>query len=483
MTPAVVGTEPMNAADAAWLHMDRPDNFMVVNTLMWLDRPVEQPAVLQIFQDRVIPRFRRFRQRAADPPVTLAPWAAPAWADDPAFVLTDHVTSTRLPAPGDQATLQRVANDLASRPLRAGRPLWELHLFEGYGAGSALLLRTHHAIADGVALMQVLLAMTDPLDDGGPDGGPAEALQIRDDTRTAVWPSGAAGRAAERVAAAGRNGTSIAATVGASLRTALTDVGKLTDVVSFTRSDAAMLAKLGSALTADRNLLQGRLTGAKQRSWIKPVPVEAVKAASREAGGTVNDMVLGAITSALRCYLLEHDALVPEVLVIEPVNLRLPGAPLPSGLGNKFGLVFVALPTGEPDAGRRRALIRAQMEQIKHSGESAFVYTMLELMGQIPAGLQTAWTDVFAARATAIVSNVAGPRHRLQLAGTPIAGLITWVPASGPVGLGFSAVSYAGQLTVGVATDASLVPDHDRLVTLIDAEISALARPDCQVSC
>ena len=67
------------------------------------------------------------------------------------------------------------------------------------------------------------------------------------------------------------------------------------------------------------------------------------------------------------CYLLEHDALVADVLVIEPVNLRLPGAALPAGLGNKFGLVFVALPTGEPDPARRRALIRAQMEQIKHS--------------------------------------------------------------------------------------------------------------------
>ena len=76
---------------------------------------------------------------------------------------------------------------------------------------------------------------------------------------------------------------------------------------------------------------------------------------------------------------------------------------------------------------------------------------------------------------------MAGPRQRLQLAGTPVAGLIAWVPATGPVGLGFSAVSYAGQLTVGVPSDASLVPDHDRLVALIDAEISALARPDCQV--
>jgi hypothetical protein len=187
--------------------------------------------------------------------------------------------------------------------------------------------------------------------------------------------------------------------------------------------------------------------------------------------------VLTAITGALRGYLLAHNSLVGQVNVIEPVNLRPAGAAMPAGLGNEFGLVFVALPTGEADPGRRLARVKAQLDQIKNSHEGAFVYNMLELMGQIPAGLQNAWIDTFAASATAIVTNVAGPRHQVQLAGAPVTGLLTWVPATGPVGLGLSAVSYAGQLTVAVASDARLLPDHDRLVALIDAEVSALALP------
>ena len=330
--------------------------------------------------------------------------------------------------------------------------------------------------------MQVIMAMTDPLDGAG-DGSP-EVLPICDDARAQLGTSGLAGRAMHQAAAAGRRGTSIAGNLSASLRSVLTDVGKVTDVVSFTRSDAAMLAKLGSGLTADRNLLQGQLAGAKQRSWIRPVPVTAVKAAGRGSGATVNDVVLTAITSALRRYLLEHDALVTNVLVIEPVNLRAPGAALSAGLGNKFGLVFIVLPTGEPDPARRRVLIRAQMEQIKHGRESALAYTMLELMGQIPAGLQNC-----------LYRRVRGPGYgdrfgRRRARGTgysspgrPSRASSTWVPATGPVGLGFSAVSYAGQLTVGIASNAGLVPDHDRLVALIDAEISALARPDCRVPC
>jgi len=238
-----------------------------------------------------------------------------------------------------------------------------------------------------------------------------------------------------------------------------------------------MLRKLGFGLTADRNRLQGPLGPGKQRAWTRPVPVDAVKAAGAATGSTVNDLMLTAITSALRRYLLDHDALVAEVIVIVPVNLRPAGASLPAGLGNEFGLVFVRLPAGEIDESRRRARVKAQMDQIKSSREGVFVYTMLEWMGQLPAAVQNAWVDAFAGRATAIVTNVSGPRHRVQIAGTPVAGMVGWVPVTGPLGPGLSIVSYAGQLAVGLASDARLLPDHDRLLALLDDEIGALHTP------
>ena len=243
------------------------------------------------------------------------------------------------------------------------------------------------------------------------------------------------------------------------------------------RADAAMLGKLGFGLTAGRNRLQGPLGPGKQRAWTRPVPVEAVKAAGTAAGSTVNDLMLTAITSALRRYLLEHDSLAEEVIVIVPVNLRPAGALLPAGLGNQFGLVFVRLPTGETDEGRRRARVKAQMDQVKGSREGVFVYTMLERMGQLPAAVQNAWIDAFAGKATAIVTNVSGPRHQVQIAGTPVTGMAGWVPVTGPLGLGLSIISYAGQLSVGLASDAHLLPDHDRLLALLNDEIGALHTP------
>jgi len=468
-----IRAEQMDPADVAWLHMDRPTNLMVVNTVLWFDVPVDQASVLKLFQERVVSRFRRFRQRAADPALTLAPWAAPEWVDEAGFALADHVSRTRLPAPGDQRALQQAASDLAGRPLRKDRPLWELHLLDGYGDGGALLLRTHHAIADGGALVQVLLSLADPLDAGEHPG----VLPVRDDTAGPPLLPGPGGRTAGRAVAAARRAGSAAGDLSAVLRAALADPRKAAELAGSARADAAMLRKLGFGLTAGRNRLQGPLVPGKQRAWTRPVPVEAVNTAGAVTGSTVNDLMLTAITSALRRYLLEHDALAEEVIVIVPVDLRPAGAPLPAGLGNEFGLVFVRLPTGETDQGRRRARVKAQMDQVKSSREGVFVSTMLQWMGQLPAAVQNAWVDAFAGKATAIVTNVSGPRHQVQIAGTPVAGMAGWVPVTGPLGLGLSIVSYAGQLTVGLASDAHLVPDHDRLLALLDDEIGALNTP------
>ena len=114
------------------------------------------------------------------------------------------------------------------------------------------------------------------------------------------------------------------------------------------------------------------------------------------------------------------------------------------------------------------------MDQVKSSREGVFVYTMLQWMGQLPAAVQNAWVDTFAGKATAIVTNVSGPPHRVQIAGTPVAGMMGWVPVTGPLGLGLSIVSYAGQLLIGLTSDTHLLPGHDRLLALLDEETGAL---------
>ena len=160
----------------------------------------------------------------------------------------------------------RTASDLAGRPLRKDRPLRELHLLDGYGDGGALLLRTHHAIADGAALMQVLLALADPLDAGEHTG----VLPVHDDTAGPPPLPGPAGRTAGRAIAAARRAGAAAGDLSAVLRAALADPRKAAGLAGAARADAAMLRKLGFGLTTGRNRLQGPLVPGKQRAWTRP---------------------------------------------------------------------------------------------------------------------------------------------------------------------------------------------------------------------
>jgi diacylglycerol O-acyltransferase len=464
-----VAVEPMGAADTAWLHMDRPTNLMVVNIVVSTEQPIDDVALTGVLEQRLLAQFRRFRQRVDDPALTVGLLSSPIWVDDDSFELSNHLHVGELPEPGDRATLQRIIGDLASRPLNRNRPLWELHLLTGYGAGSALLLRTHHAIADGAALMQVLLALTDPADSAEHTG----VLGWNDDADSPVLP-GAAGRAAHTMSRAAGRATETATTLGAQALAAVATPRAALEFARRGRAEAAMLLKLGFGLRPPRNRLQGPLVSDKRFTWTEPVPLANVKVAGRRSGSTVNDVMLTAITGALRRYFAEHGEIVDETVVIVPVNLRSAGAPVPTGLGNDFGLLFVPLPTGEADAQRRQSAVKQQMDQIKASREGAFLYSMLELMGQVPTGAQNAWIDLFADKATAIVTNVAGPQHAVTLAGRRIVEVMAWVPVTGPVGLGLSVFSYNGLLAIGLVSDAQLLPDADRLLALLDDELGRL---------
>ena len=464
-----MAVEPMGAADTAWLHMDRPTNLMVVNIVVSTEQPIDAKALRQVLDQRLLARFRRFRQRVEEPALPLGVLAAPSWVDDDTFNLANHLRISALPAPGDQATLQRIVGRLASRPLDRERPLWELHLLKEYGAGSALLLRTHHAIADGAALMQVLLAITDPT-----EGDEHAGVLGWEDTVDSPALPGAVGRATHKLTRAAGRATATATTLSTHALAALAHPRTALELAGLARAEATMLLKLGFGLRPPRNRLQGPLGPDKQFAWTQQVPLADVKAVGRCTGSTVNDVMLGAITAALRRYFAEHGDTVEQTVVIVPVNLRAADAPVPSGLGNEFGLVFVPLPTGEPDHTRQQASVKAQMDQIKSTREGAFLYSMLELMGQVPTAAQNAWIDAFANKATAIVTNMTGPQRAVSLSGRRVTEAMAWVPVTGPVGLGLSIFSYDRRLAVGLVSDAQLVPDADKLLAFLDDELDSL---------
>jgi len=165
----------MPAADAAWLHMDRPTNPMVVNSVIWFDEPLDWQRAKQVFERRIVDEFPRFRRRVGEPV-----GRPPRFEDDPEFDIAQHMHRLALPAPGDQAALQALVSDLITPPLDPTRPLWHVYLIEGYGEGCAVLFRIHHCIADGIALARVMLSLTDTDTEADADAGIAPPAAARE---------------------------------------------------------------------------------------------------------------------------------------------------------------------------------------------------------------------------------------------------------------------------------------------------------------
>src|SRR4051812_37669792 len=154
--------EKLSAVDTAWLRMDRPGNLMMICAVMLLHRRVTRARVEAVLTERFL-RFARFRQH----PVENG--GAAYWEDAASFAMREHLLVVDLPAPSDQDALESLLSRLAGTPLPRGRPLWQFHLVRNYGQGSALIARIHHCYADGIALTEVLLSMTD----AGPQGSAA----------------------------------------------------------------------------------------------------------------------------------------------------------------------------------------------------------------------------------------------------------------------------------------------------------------------
>ena len=461
-TDARSAAEPMSNADAAWLHMDQPTNLMVITAALWFDQPVDWDRAREVVRTRLVERFPRFRQRVVE---GRAPISGPHWEDDPHFDLDLHLPRIALPKPGDRAALEALVADLMATPLDRSQALWRWHLVDGYGDGSAIVARMHHCIADGIALSRVLLSLTDE----APDAEIAPAPEPEPER------GGLGGITAPIGAALG----AVRGAAGAIAHEAVTVArhpSELVDIASEAREDAEALAKLVLAPADPTTPLHGELGVAQRAAWSAPIPLAAVKEMGHATDTTVNDIVLTAVAGALRGYLRSRDGLVDELTAFIPFNLRPLDQPLPARLGNRFGLVFLRLPIGIGARRKRLGEVHRRMEEIKHSPEGAVSYGLLGAIGVTPVPVERRIVEQFTAKATAVVTNVPGPREPVYFAGTPVRGVLVWAPRSGSVPLSIAIFSYTGEITVGLMADAGLVSDPERIVAGIEREVEALLR-------
>jgi WS/DGAT/MGAT family acyltransferase len=453
----------MSSADTAWLHMDRPTNLMVINSVLLFDEPVDWDRVKEVTQRRLIDRYPKFRQRVVESRLPLRP---PSWEDDPDFALEHHMHHLALPAPGDAAALEELVGDLMTMPLDRSRPLWNQYMIDGFGEGSALIVRMHHCIADGIALARVMLSLTD----SEPEAGIAPPDEWRHRPSNRVLVGGMAIPGTRPVVGLAHLG-SAAMRQTLSVATSPSHAARLAGAVA---RDGSTLLRLLLTPADAATAIKGDPGVSRRVAWTPPLSLPKIKRIAHAHDATVNDVLLAAVSGSIRHYLQKRGGPVTEVQAMVPFNLRPLDKPVPRELGNKFGLVFLPLPVGISGSHGRLVEVHKRMQEIKSGRDGAVSYGLLSAMGFAPEPVERRIVDMFSAKGTAVMTNVPGPKETVYLAGAPVRAVLVWAPTSGHIAMSVSIFSYRGEVTVGLMVDAALIPDPGRIVGPLDQELNAL---------
>jgi WS/DGAT/MGAT family acyltransferase len=399
---------------------------MVISSALSLEGRLSYDEVLTLVEQRLLAKHERFRLRVVE---SRIPLAAPHWEPDPHFDVRCHVHHVRLPEPGGDRELTDLVSDLMSARLDPTRPLWQLFVVDDALGGTALVSRLHHCLADGVALMRVLLGLCDEPTSETAQVGLSRARPRRDVTALAA-------RAA-----------SYASTMGRLL-----------------------------LLPADPpTSLRGALGTRKRALRAEVLPLAQLKAAAKQRGGTLNDALSACVAGALRSALMRAGTVADHLSLRAMVPVFLRDAD-DAGLGNHFGLVFLALPVGVADREARFQAVKRGMDAIKHDDDATIAFAVLDAMGVASEELEHIGLELFSRKASLLTSNVPGPRARRHLCGHPIEDISVWAPVSGSMGVGITAVSYGDQLRVTLHADAGLALDLDHLRDALVTEARELTR-------
>ncbi|HET7845292.1 MAG TPA: wax ester/triacylglycerol synthase family O-acyltransferase [Xanthomonadales bacterium] len=452
--------EPMSKVDTAWLRMERPTNLMMITGVLMLDGPFDVARFKRLLAERFL-AFRRFRQRAVDTP------SGAFWETDPDFDMDWHVRVAALPGKADKRQLEQFVSELASTQLDHSKPLWQFHVVEKYEGGSALVTRIHHCYADGIALIQVFLSLTDA------EQSPEKKAEL-----AKAWFKEDRGSVLQRLLQPARAGFDKAVHISGKV------VEKGAEMYAEPEKAAALLKEGGEIARELKNALmlpddpvtplRNPLGVIKRCAWAEPLDLGEVKAISRGLNCTVNDVLLASAAGALRSYLIDcgEDVDGLTIRATVPVNLR----PLEHAkkLGNHFGLVFLELPIGEPNPLRRLERVAECMRELKRSRQAIVAFGLLAALGMGPSVLQGPALELLSRKATTVATNVPGPQMPLYLAGSRVREQMFWVPQTGSIGLGISILSYNGRVHFGFIADSKCVPDPDEVIRRFAPEFEKL---------
>ena len=468
--------EPLSNADFAVLRLGSPENLMIITALMTLETRLKA-AQLETILERTLAHHKRFRQRLVLP---RSPLLKAYWVEDKSFDIKRHIHCIHTPLPDEPKLLEDLVSRLLSVDLDYSKPLWQFYLVKCYGNGSALIWRLHHSIADGTSVVKIILSMTQDK----PDDPMVDAVRLAYQQASIHKP--------------GKNGKnqgtrkflSKLAGIG---KAAINDAEALEDLVRVSSSTAVAAGQLLFSSPDSKNVFRGPIGISKQAAWSPALSLEQVKFVSKAFNSSINDVLLSAITGALRRYILEIDQDFDFSMMhsLIPIDMRRPTRIAQAGLlmdeiidlsnGNHVGAALLQLPLHIDNPLDRLAIIHKSMDSLKASGEGLVTYWFMSALGALPAEVQELATNFWLTKSSTVITNVVGPSKQLYLGSAAIGTMIGWVPQFGPVGLGISIFSYNGKIWIGVAVDQGLIPDPGKLVSYFLEELRLLGTQAVQL--
>jgi diacylglycerol O-acyltransferase / wax synthase len=456
--PKSTNPDRLTGLDSSFLHLEDGTSHMhVAGAMIFAGAPPSYDGLVEHIVSRLhlVPRYR---QRLAFVPLHQG---RPVWVDDPHFNVAFHVRHTALPSPGRDDQLKRLCGRIFSQALDRSRPMWELWLVEGLADGHfALLSKTHHALVDGISGVDIVTVLFDTSPD--PVG---VAPPPQHEWAPRPLPSGA-----QLLADAVLERATAPAEIVRGVRAALRGPRQVASRLADATLGLGAVARAGLR-AAPPSPLNVRIGPHRRFTWVDG-ELEQFKAIKNGLAGTVNDVVLAAVTGALRRHLERHDALAPDAVLraMVPVSVR---ADVERGaLGNRVAAMWVTLPVGEADPVARLAAIGREMRVVKDSGQAVGAQALTELTGFAPPTIlaQAARLSARQRLFNLVVTNVPGPQFPLYMLGRRLARIYPMVPLAANQALGIAVMSYDGQLNFGLNADYDALADVELLAQdLIDS--------------
>ncbi|MFW7379868.1 MAG: WS/DGAT domain-containing protein [Oligoflexus sp.] len=397
--------EPVADLDAVWLQMETDKQAMMITTILRFASRFPIDLLQSLVVDKIL-RYEKFSSRYVK---ASLPGLSASWQRDSNFSVHSHLHHIFMKQKFSHSSLYGLLSELASTALEREKPLWQMHLVDYEDEGSFLLIRMHHALADGLALLHLLEDLTD-------------------EQFFSHLPS---------VGVDCENGKTSA-------------VEKLWKV--FNRS--LSFAHLVSLSIDPPSCFKSSLGLRKLLSWSDAFDLNGLKVIARKIDGTVSDVLIGITAGAMRRILTKHGNKLTDIRAILPVAISDRLATM--NFGNHLGLVFLDLPVTIDQPWSRLLIAKENLEEIKASQEAQVASAILSLMGATHPYLAALSMNFFVQKASLMLTSVPGPPVALHIAGIKLEDIVIFAPTASRLALGMSFMSYAGKLRLGVSIDASL---------------------------